>query len=183
MPILAIDRYRNEVCRLGFSLRSLKDVIRVFCVDLTAQIRDVVRPTADKRSHEGQAIAAKLCRMPASLAVKRKLWSSRVLGKIACGRGLHLPHADEVSDFSAVYKRITRKPRLASPWLISLLERPSQSYEFRARMQATKALCCQAATTHDMWQGEVRRGSLASHSGWCAHWVVCPLHARGLIEN
>ena len=87
----------------------------VLGVDLSAKIRDVVRPTADKRSHEGQAISTRLCRTPASLANKRKLRSFCVLGKIAW----------EVASIclelmrcliSLLYKRITRKPRFASPW-------------------------------------------------------------------
>ncbi|CAE7267424.1 NRT2.2 [Symbiodinium sp. CCMP2592] len=122
MEILASERHYGLLRRLGFAAKCLKAAIRVLGVDLTARLQDVVRPTAEKRNEEGTAIAARLMRMPASLHVKRKLWSSRVLSKISWGRGLRLPRDDEINRFSSLYKRVTRRPSLASPWLTSLFE-------------------------------------------------------------
>ena len=88
MEVLTSEKHYGELRRLGFAAKCLKTAIRVLGVDLPARLQDVVRPTAEKRNEDGKAIAARLMRMPASLHVKRKLWSSRVLSKISWGRGL-----------------------------------------------------------------------------------------------
>ena len=174
MEVLTSERHYGQLRSLGFAAKCLKAVIRVLGVDLTTRLQDVVRPTAEKRNEEGTAIAARLMRMPASLHVKRKLWSSRVLSKISWGRGLRLPRDDEITRFSSLYKRVIRKPSLASPWLTSLFEGPSQSHEFRAGFQAAKALwrailkrpmLWEITGRKNTWQGEVRHW--LSKLGWC----------------
>ena len=168
MEVMTSERHFGELRRLGFAAKCLKTAIRVLGVDLTARLQDTVRPTAEKRNEEGKAVTARLMRMPASLHVKRKLWSSRVLSKISWGRGLRLPRADEISQFSSLYKRVTRRPSLASPWLTSLFEGPSQSHEFRAGFQAAKALWRAVLKRPMLWEVSVRKNTW---QGEVRHWL------------
>ena len=168
MEVMTSERHFGELRRLGFAAKCLKTAIRVLGVDLTARLQDTVRPTAEKRNEEGKAVAARLMRMPASLHVKRKLWSSRVLSKIFWGRGLRLPRADEITQFSSLYKRVTRRPSLASPWLTSLFEGPSQSHEFRAGFQAAKALWRAVLKRPMLWEVSVRKNTW---QGEVRHWL------------
>ena len=119
MEVLTSERHYGELRRLGFAAKCLKTAIRVLGVDLPARLQDVVRPTAENRNEDGKAIAARLMRMPASLHVKRKLWSSRALSKISWGRGLRLPRDDEITQYASLYKRVTPADlpllRLGSP--------------------------------------------------------------------
>ena len=88
-------------------------------VDLPAKIREVIRPTADERCHDGDAIATRLSCARASLAVERKLCHLASWERLpARGRGLCLPCAAEASDCRAECRRITRKPCVASPSVI-----------------------------------------------------------------
>ena len=114
--ILAGGAHTAALRRLGYAARCLKDVARVLSVDIAASLNNPCRPSANKRLAGGVAIANRLMRMPASLNVRRRLWSSRVLSKVTWGLGLRLPRLKELRELNAQYRKVIRKPSMASPW-------------------------------------------------------------------
>ena len=167
---------REGLRRAGFDAQCVVDTARVLGFDMCSDRLSPIRPTVEERQEEALGMARRLVRLPSSLQVRRRLWRSRIVPKAAWGLGLRLPRTQDLRAVLGTFRQALRKPRMASPWLFSLMEGHSASIRFRAGCDAAmqlyrtwrkRPIWWNPTVQLGTWVGEVR--SWFRSLGWREH--------------
>ncbi|CAE7260971.1 unnamed protein product, partial [Symbiodinium microadriaticum] len=95
---------------------------RILGVDFTKDWQDKVRPTAQSREQAALQKAARIRSLPLETTLRRDLWRTRIVPKVAWGHGLRLPRTKESRAVHWAYRLCTRRQNMASPHLAEMLE-------------------------------------------------------------
>ena len=113
---------------------------RILGVDFTKDWQDKVRPTAQSREQAALQKAARIRSLPLETTLRRDLWRTRIVPKVAWGHGLRLPRTKESRAVHWAYRLCTRRQNMASPHLAEMLEGHDSDPIFCTGFKATKAL-------------------------------------------